>query len=327
MGTEQVGAVRHAVMIGARVRGGIYCGLADLSNHSWTVPGDIFREFSFGQGQKYDLVPGELQSAEPEWVWEGNYFTSEPRVVSCTATVTAGGQVLGTGTAEARADVFPPYFEGDQKRGVHSGQLAVNSTVSPPHVIVTSRDTNYNVAVRFEGKVGTPAWARFSVNPGGWNFVQTTSLGRRFYGVGGTPTHSWVCPQWYLDNAFPYPAAQDAPQPDNQYNFMGGTQWHANVDAGGDADFHYTQDSPHHTVQSGDLSFVIGDDYQMFQLYMPPDNGLGSEYVVLRRFDWTWNASATKPASGWASTTLGTVTPQTGENFTIHPFLTGTATN
>ena len=72
---------------------------------------------------------------------------------------------------------------------------------------------------------------------------------------------------------------------DNQWPYDG--PWNAVYDlASPELTVQLTNDNPETSLGGSDISYTIGDSYEMSAMYLPP--GAGSQWVRLWRFDWIW---------------------------------------
>lgn len=157
-----------------------------------------------------------------------------------------------------------------------------------PTVLITGlSDANFDVtqeAVRFEGNVSTPAIFR-TPGIGTWGFTQTIYLNRK-NSLNGTTVGNWNSGAFVLDNLFPY-GFEVSRDPNDKWEPADGGPPNAS-----------TTDSPTQPL-SGNL-VEVHDQFRMFQDYLPPNSGLGSEHVAVTRRDWNWNATATLANNVWS---------------------------
>jgi hypothetical protein len=117
---------------------------------------------------------------------------------------------------------------------------------------------------------------------GGWNFTQLITLGSSRH-VPPSTTQTEQCGNgtaWWtsgLDTAWGY-EPQDGLFPDD------GTEGHA-------------FDCPSFGLEADADSYSARQDFEVYQLYLPP--GTGSQYVPLKKFTWYWTGTATWGGSPW----------------------------
>lgn len=139
-------------------------------------------------------------------------------------------------------------------------------------------------AVRFEGSVSTPAIFR-TPGVGTWGFTQTVNSSRKKTLNGNVV--KWILSNGFvLDSLYPY-GFEVSRDPNDNWEPADGGPPNAS-----------TSDSPS-TALEGD-TVTVHDQFRMFQDYLPPDSGLGSEHVATTRRDWNWDATATLANNVWS---------------------------
>lgn len=276
-------------LIGQGHLGGISAPTYNFTEHQWAVAGNVFKSYIISEDHTSATLtlqdPADWQVPNPHWFWkEQGTFT-----VSCTARVWFGDKDLGTVTVHQSVKVwepwngFAPHLVTDELFFA-GGQLGT----SVPSKVV-SYDPNFfdddtGNAIEFYGAVGTPNRFR-SPGTGGAGFhcyVQLALIDDLITFSGG-PFWSAITTdgRWDLDNDFPYPAS-----------LLG--FWPATSSESSDeANPLVAEDAPMLGLPMPATSFVFDDEYDMYQLYLPP--GEDSAWVPLSHIYWTCYGTYASP--------------------------------
>ncbi len=309
-------------------------GTITFSNFNWTVPGQTFAQFQVATdqsaGQAIPVDSTEWTKPNPHWYWSKD----EAVTVSCTATVSVNGAVLGTVTGQRAVTIWAPDYlfkplAGPVSVGTRSasgGPLSLQLYAGGP---ADANGVWDPPGVKNGGRVSTPNLFRLSptgnAGTGSWEFGQIIFPGRwlYYYDNAGSPQ---VAPLNYngqklLDNSWPYqygtagaPWAADSVDQSPQPNIP--TYWMEDSPGNGLVDYYYRE--------KADESF---NDYMM---YLPPEKGNGSQWVPLHLFAWKWQADVSRFgtwAIGWSPQPPGYTSIISSARCTTHPQWSGLLTN
>lgn len=280
-----------ACLKGQRTRFVVTAGSYTLSDHSWsnllwTISDVVFGasgssgpngEWSYRLFRRTDSVPGATYALEsPDWIYDNS--AREDDLIRCSVNVYDGSTLIGSAQAERELTAYVPYF------GWAANAYPPSSYDASPPGYVYSGSSPGDYAIEFTGAVGTPLLFVAAQGYGSWASVQKVSIDRyQWYQAPGLiqSYDSTVTPGFVLDNSYPY-------QPDN------GPWWPAESVAGSGSYF-YVHDAPEQELPFWTIEFMIRDQFQMYQAWMPPNNGIGRAALPVAQIDWRWDAHGPSP--------------------------------
>ncbi len=299
-----------ACLKGQRVRFVVTAGSYTLTNHQWgnqlwTIKDVIFGASGTSGGWTYRLfrrtdgVPNtEYTQTSPDWVYDN--VADETDVVGCSVNVYDGATFVGTAVAERWVNAYVPYAGWAANAYTPSSYDG-----SSPPGYVYSGPSAADIAIEFHGAVGTPALFVPVQGYGSWAAVQKACLSKyQRYQVPPNPIpyyqSSTTNNAFVLDNSYPY-----EPNPGNWFPAD-------SVESHDPQSVPYISDAPNYELLYTVLEFGIQDQFQMFQAWLPPDNGVGRAAVPIAQIDWRWDANGPSPSAPFWSAPEGAGTYVTG---------------
>lgn len=274
----------YDVLVGQGVTGTLSVGSVVPASYSWTIPGNIFKDFAIASDQSTGTLtpfPGsDLTIPHPHWYWAEGNSTGASKTITCTAAVVVDGKNLSVYDSRI-VRVWEPYFEMSPHifSGVAYLSLAVDSCQ-------TENPSTGDPAISFEGGVGTPDLFASVQGYGQWLFAQLCNISRK-NSSWGSPLFTSITTsgQYWLDNTWGYapdplwetwPADSTATVPDHQV----------------------TDDSPENGFIAEEDEFKVNDKFKMYEMFLPP--GTDSRWVPLAVVQWKWTAHmAAGSLTGW----------------------------
>ena len=316
------------ILIGQGCVGTLSAGPATLSDFHWDPGGDTFDKFvvapDLSTGHVVLLFGDTWGKPSPLWHYskdsDGNTTT-----VKCSATASINGTVIGTVQGQRDLQVWAPYYAFKNLTGpvtvANIGAMALYAG-GPPTILPSGDVTWSPPGMKNGGRVGTPALFMTSLTNSGtgrWQFVQLATIGRWEYQTtsGNTAVypdeHNGVCG---LDNFYPYPGSAGTYAPP----FPADSDQSPGLTA---SPTYWMADSPLHQLLDMFTRVRVDESFDDYMMYVPPDDGLGSEWVPLHLFKWKWQADITQAGSGWAagwtSTPPMSVSALSSTRCTTHP--------
>jgi len=296
-GTIPDSSGNYNILIGQACTPSISAGPFTLSNFQWSA-GPIFDKFLIASDQSSGyatfLSAAALTQPNPTWHW---YLDSGAGsfMVSCSATASINGTVVGTVKGQQQVKVWPPYYYMKHNAGP-TGVYGMDVSTGGPSQVPPG--------MSFVGAVGTPALFVNSGNTGSWLFVQIINTDHGQY-YPFSPTELASGSQGIaLDNEWPYTPG-----------------WAADSTANASTP-HSTDDSPDLLLNNSVDEFIIQDTYQMYMMYSPPAQlGYDTQYVPLHCLTWAWdtNSYVKWGPSGWPAGAAGTVSVTSDLRWETHP--------
>lgn len=268
----------------------------DYSSCTWTIAGSIFKSWGYASdyssGGPVSLSSGDYTAKVPGWCWN-NAATLGSKSVTGAMTITIDGHNFSV-SLERDATVVRP--TGYDLTGTHGGVFYDLYTIA-------TGDGDTEAGMDFTAWCNCPSPFLATEGNGHWMFLQLTDLEIEVLFPAASPYELHLDGYW-LDDSVAY----DEVLPGGLHPC--GVD---NVAGGGDA-----SDSPDVPLLSG-TSYTIGSSWQMYLMFLPP--GSGSQWVPLRRLDWTWtnNGSRSTPFVTWSDLEGPGVQAGSSYDVYVHP--------
>lgn len=291
----------NSILIGQHAKGYLV-GSCSFSNWQWSCAGSKFKSWDVSPSQaKAEVInvpASEWSKEHPEWYWLSD---QNGLSVSCTADASVNNISIGSVSVSENVNVWPPYYYFANESSTSSSMSGSTLTSADLYLLKPGQ--------YFAGKVGTPAL--FSAQgTGNWEFVQIASPSRTHTLQSGSVLHDWPLGLTGLDNVCPYPAPPGEPAP----------AWSAEIATSTSlATLHWTQDSPDTNIAATEVSYSVGDQFEMHLIYCPP--GGDSQWVPIHKLDWAWICSDSRatPSIPWTTPPPGSVYGISSVRNTSHP--------
>lgn len=295
-------------LVGQIVRGELAGEGLTFGSWAWSIAGSTFKSYEVASDESYGRVhylgSSDYASAQPTWSW----LEEGTDTVSCSATAYYQGQSIGSVTAARDAAVWVPYsyYAADTYNFVH---------FTPPGTQDAIEAGNYDVspflpAIRVLGRVGTPDLFASAQSYGQWMLTQV--LHGHMTETGGSP-FDYTFAQWTLDNHFKY-LGEHGP---GSYDWMADSIDPDPFDL--NTTYHAT-DGPLLGLPSNNVTYDIGLEFRMVQMFLPPDGGEGHYYVPLNNVFWAWTVSGSRTLPGpWPDPPDGSVVDEICAGTIDHP--------
>ena len=253
------------------------------------------------------------------------FFSQGANQVTVTPTITPINDTIPPVTLTPSSVTFRvmaptgPYITG-QLIAPPGGVMVAQMQDAPPMNGVTgliglgtfnsSLDYQAPWAIVFSGTATTPSPS----NGGGWDFWQTADSARRGRQVG--PPAQWM----HLDSNGTIELDTALPYKGGALHLQGNISGDPLDAYLADTGVYSTNDNPPFGVDSSQgtelqvksltgnktllgSSVQVGDVMEMYQMYCPPDTGLGTCFVPLEVVEWTWMGDALFASGNWALNT------------------------
>ncbi len=292
-GTTLDSSGNQNILIGQGCKPSMTAGGYTLSGFQWSAS-PIFDQFLIASDQSSGyatfLSAAALTQPNPTWHWYLDSGGGE-FMVSCSATAGTNGTTIGTVNGQQQVKVWAPYYYMSHNAGptgIYGSDVSTGAqSLVPP-------------GMAFVGAVGTPALFANNLGTGSWLFVQIINTSHY---------------QWYPWSPIPVKSGSLGVALDNEWPYIPG--WPADSTANASTP-HPAEDSPDLGLLNLVDQFTVNDIYQMYLMYLPPDNGYGSQYVPLHRLIWEWNANGTLNGT-WPAGSSGQVTVDSDLRWETHP--------
>ena len=171
-----------------------------FSNFQWSPGADTFANWQMAPDQSWGtanyLSGSDWEQASPHW-----YYKKDGSVtVSCTATASVNGSVIGAVAAQCFMNVWAPYYFFGTNTGpsvfIPGGNTPATSVRAGPNV-------NTDPGMKFTAGVGTP-YLFANTGYGHWLFVQLCNINDAQYGAFSPLPSTVSSGGWALDNEWPY---------------------------------------------------------------------------------------------------------------------------
>ena len=179
-GTTKDSSHQDNSLIGQGCSSTLSAGAATLSDYQWDAGGAVFDQFQVAPDQSWGHatpVPSD-QWQQPSPHWHYLQYDGPPITVTCSATASINGMVIGTVKGQRKVEVWPPYYY----MGANVGPCTIVGDV----VQAGGVDTNTQPGINFTGRVGTPALfatpgVGAGTSDGFWAFLQLCNLDENLY--------------------------------------------------------------------------------------------------------------------------------------------------
>ncbi len=256
----------------------------DFDNFTWTIPGDIFKDFEMTQDLSA-LTPFELVDSLQKDIWFywkdiGAATGSAPETLKVNATVyitvidPTAYSYTRTAIGQVKASSIVSVWEPTSTATVTTGLIEVFITQPGSVAAGGGRNDPDHIGISWDCTALAPDLFN-AAGHGNWEYVQTFVPGR-VHTVAGVD-HVWTNNMLGLglDTVYPYPMKQQAGNtcPDDGTHGIGN-------------DSPFTGISVFEVANNSHIK--ITDTFFTYMMYSPPTNGYGTKYVPLHLISWQW---------------------------------------